>query len=969
MSEQNRRLIYTSGDCEIDLAQRELRMGGVLAPVGSRAFDIIEALVQSNGGLVTKDDLMDRVWAGVAVEESSLRVHVSALRKALGPNREMLKTESGRGYRLLGNWTVRQEDAPQDNTSTGPVDFAPAAASPRPGQQFASNFPAMPSELIGRAAAAQDVRDLLSAYREVTLTGPGGIGKTTLALEAARTLFPGFAGDGRLVELASLSNPDLVPSAVARALGLIVVGDTISAEAVAGAIGEQKLLLVLDNCEHVIDKAAELTETIIRLCPGTTVLATSRELLRIDGEHVYRVPPLDVPRQNQADPDDVLGHSAVKLFIARTQALQSDFSLQGESLPRIAAICRRLDGIPLAIEFAAARAATLGLEQVIAHLDDRFALLTGGRRTALPRHQTLRATLDWSYGLLPDTEAAVLCRLAMFVGDFSFDAAIAVAGDRFAQPVMDCIANLVTKSLIVADPRDGAPRYRLLETTRLYALEKLRASGELQPAASRHAKYYRDLFATAEAESETRPQAEWRAIYGRHLDNVRAALDWAFSPGGNAPLGVALSIIVVPLWVQLSLLGECREQVVRALASLDAGTPADARPRMQLSAALAWALMYGVGRAREAGPAWATTLELAEQLDDTSYRMRALWGLCIDQFNNGDNRTALEYARRYAGLVENSTDTIDLVMSNRILATALHYFGDQNSARLHIDRALTHYAALAQKTHMVRLQFDQAVTAHYFQARILWLQGFADQSLRAVEQNIKDGNAVGHALSFCSVLGQGACPIAYLAGDFDAAARYGAMLLDHTERNPIRLWQIWARCFIGMVTAKRGDLAGGLQALRDGLKQAGTARFLPRFLLPLGELATCLGESGEIALALETIGEALARCETRDERWYVAEQLRIKGELLLLEGKDQAVAAAEACFERAVNVAREQGALFWELRGALSLARLRVKQDRPMDARRVLAPIYARFTEGFEIADMRAARALLESLAAYPAAS
>jgi predicted ATPase/DNA-binding winged helix-turn-helix (wHTH) protein len=951
MSDHHQRIIYQSGDCEVDLARRELRTRGIPVPVGSRAFDIIETLVRSAGDLVTKDDLMERVWSGAIVEENTIQVHISALRKALGSHRGMLKTESGRGYRLLGGWQPQQAATPA-------VDLA--AVMPKQDQAFSNNFPAAASDLIGRADAVQNLRDLLSAYREVTLVGPGGIGKTTLALEAARSVFPDFAGDGRLVELASLSDPDLVPSAVARALGLILVGDTISAEDVARAIGGQRLLLVLDNCEHVINKAAELTETIVRRCPGTTVLATSRELLRIEGEHTFRVPPLDVPLQQNADPDDLLGHSAVRLFIARTQALQSGFSLHRENVSGIAAICRHLDGIPLAIEFAAARAATLGVAQVAAHLDDRFALLVGGRRTALPRHRTLRATLDWSFGLLPDNEAAVLRRLALFAGEFSLAASVAVAEDRALPHVVDCIANLVTKSLIVVDQRDGSVQYfRLLETTRLYAREKLRESGELQQVARRHAEYYRNFFATAESESETRPQTEWRAIYGPHLDNVRAALEWAFSPDGDVSLAVALTIAVVPLWVQLSLLGECRERVAKALESLDNCKDADPRSRMKLSAALAWALMYGVGRAREAGPAWAATLELAEQLDDTSYRLRALWGLCIDQFNNGAFRTALDYARRYADLTANSPDAVDQVMADRIMATSLHYIGDQTNARVHIDRALAHHAIAEQRTHMVRLQFDQRVTAHYFQARILWLQGFADQSLQAVEQNIKEGIAIGHALSFCSVLGQGACPITFLAGDLDAAARYGAMLLEHTERNPIRLWQIWARCFLGMVAARRGDRAAGFQALRDGLEDAGAAKFLPRFLLPLGELAVCLGESGDIRLALATIEDALSRSESRDERWYVAEQLRIKGELLLHEPNDRTV--AQECFERAMQVAREQGALFWELRAALSLAQMWAKLDRPADAKRILAPVYRRFTEGFEIADMRAARALLAS--------
>jgi len=494
-------------------------------------------------------------------------------------------------------------------------------------------------------------------------------------------------------------------------------------------------------------------------------------------------------------------------------------------------------------------------------------------------------------------------------------------------------------------------------------LEKLKSSGELQQVARRHAEYYRAFFATAEAESESRPQAEWLAIYGRHLDNVRAGLDWAFSPEGDPQIGVALTIAVVPLWTQLSLFGECRERVERALARLDSADAATARPRMQLSAALGWSLMYGVGRAREAGPAWATTLDLAERLDDTGYRLRALWTLCIDQFNNGELRTALEFARRFAGLAAQTSDAIDLMMAERLLATALHYFGDQRAARHHIDRALAQLAALAQQPQIVRVRFEMRVSTHYFQARILWLQGFADQALRVVGHNIEEGRAIGQALSFCSVLGQGACPIALLAGDLEAAERYGAMLVDHTERHPIRLWQVWARCFNGLVSAKRGDIAGGLSALRGGLEQAGEARFLPRFLLLLGELAACLGTAGEVAFGLETVDAALARCEARDERWYFAELLRIRGELILLGNASDAAAAAEEHFRRALDWAQRQDALSWELRAAMSLAMLWRDRHRTAEARELLGPVYGRFTESFATTDLQQAKILLEQLA------
>jgi tetratricopeptide (TPR) repeat protein len=299
------------------------------------------------------------------------------------------------------------------------------------------------------------------------------------------------------------------------------------------------------------------------------------------------------------------------------------------------------------------------------------------------------------------------------------------------------------------------------------------------------------------------------------------------------------------------------------------------------------------------------------------------------------------------------------MMADRLLATAQHYFGDQQAARHHIDRALAQLAALAQQPQIVRVRFEMRVSTHYFQARILWLQGFAEQALRVVEHNIEEGNAVGQALSFCSVLGQGACPIAFWAGDLDAAERYGAMLLDHTERHPIRLWNVWARCFNGVVIVKRGDIAGGLQALRRGLEQAGDARFLPRFLLLLGELAICLGEAGEVAPGLATVEDAFARCEARDERWYTAELLRIKGELVVLEGGAD---AAEGHFLRALDWARRQQALSWELRTATSLARLWRDQNRAVEARELLGCVYGRFTEGFDTGDLREAKSLLEHL-------
>jgi predicted ATPase len=368
-----------------------------------------------------------------------------------------------------------------------------------PNRTVRTNLPETVFNLIGRTPAARQIQDILSEYRAITLTGPGGIGKTTLALHVSRRICDTFDGDVWLIELASLSDPGLVPIAVARVLGLNPGCDEVTADTVAHAIGDQPVLLVLDNCEHVIGAAARLVETVLRLCPRASVLATSQEPLRIAGEQVYRVPPLEVPRQHWDGPDEVLAQSAVQLFIARLQALDASFAASRENVHFIAAICHHLDGIPLAIEFAGARAATLGVRFVALHLQDRFGLLTSGRRTALPKHRTLRAALDWSYDLLPETEQSLLSRLAIFDAGFTLEAVTAVI-DSAGCPesaVLEGIANLVAKSFVILSSSPSSGRWALPETIRAYALEKLAESGEAEATARRHAMFNSGLFESA----------------------------------------------------------------------------------------------------------------------------------------------------------------------------------------------------------------------------------------------------------------------------------------------------------------------------------------------------------------------------------------------------------------------------------------------------------------------------------------
>jgi predicted ATPase/DNA-binding winged helix-turn-helix (wHTH) protein len=920
-----------------------------------KAFAVLQYLVEHAGRLVTHDELLEAVWRETYVQPEVLKGHIFEVRRALGDRAQrprFIETLARRGYQFIA--AVREGGA-----------AAPAGPPLRDGVPL-TNLPTPASDLIGREAALDDVADLLAAHRIVTLTGAGGIGKTRLGLEVARQLLPDFADGVWLAELAPLSDADLVADAVAAALGLELAGGAASPDRVAQALGPKQLLLVLDNCEHVIDRAARMAEGLARANPKLRIMATSREPLRAEGEYLYRVPPLDVPTEEAREPEDMLRHGAVQLFVARALAAASGFVPDARTAALIGAVCRRLDGIPLAIELAAARTATLGVEGLAARLDDRFRLLTGGHRTALPRHQTLRATLDWSYELLPEPERVVLRRLSIFAGGFTLEAATAIGASAkspeiTALDVIDGVANLVAKSLVGVHDDAATVRYRLLETTRAYALEKLTESGEFEQVARRHAEYYRDLYERAEAECETRPTAEWLEDYRHWIDNVRAALDWAFSPSGDASIGVALTATAVPLWFQLSLMVECRGRVERALAGLEPGPPLGARREMQLYAALGASLIQIKGHVPETGAAWTNALRFAERLDDAEYQLRALWGLWSYRLSRGEHQAAQALAQRFSSLAANTADPADRLIGARLVGVSLHYLGDQTDARRHLEHMLSHYVAPVYRPHAIRFQYDQRVMARAALAWILWLQGFPDQAMRTATSNVEEARASDHALSLCYALAEAACPVALLVGDLAAAERFLAMLLDRSARHALSLWHAWGRYLDGVLRIKYGDALTGLQLLRTTFDGLGETRFVLRYTAFLDALVEGLTGAGQAAQGLVTIDGALARSERNEERWCVAEMLRIKGELVLLEGGAKAAVAAAEHFRQALDWARRQGALSWELRAATSLARLRHQQARTAKAQRFLAPVYARFTEGFETADLKAARALLNS--------
>ncbi|CAN7590043.1 winged helix-turn-helix domain-containing protein [Mesorhizobium amorphae] len=941
---------FESRGWQVDLARRELRVNGSAVPIGGRAFEIIETLVQSAGELVTKDDLMRRVWPGLVVGDNTVQVHIAAIRKALGADRNMLKTISGRGYRLLGGWTQHASAAaPAEVPSRG----RPLAALP----PFTTNVPVAASALVGRETAVRQLCDLLSAYRVVTLTGPGGIGKTVLASEVARRLYPTSEGDVLFIELASLSDPDLVPSTVAHILNLQLHGEYVSSESVARAIGNRRLLLVLDNCEHIIDAAASMAETLLSFCPHTTVLATSREVLRIEGEFVYRVLALEVPNEELENPEHVLEHSAVQLFIARKRSLRSDFPPENDNLSIMAAICRRLDGVPLAIEFAAARAATLGIQQVAARLDDRFSLLTGGRRTALPRHRTLRATLDWSYELLPEAERRLLRLLAIFPAGFTLEAAAAVAGDT-ASNVPLGISGLVSKSLVAMDGSEASQRWRLLETVRAYAFEKLVKSDEHGQAARRLADFCLELYAPFAAEGGLQSAIDELARYHRDVGNLRAALGWAFSDDGDRLLGVELAATATGFWMAASLVAECCEWADKALTHI--GDAAGTRSEMVLQGGLGIGLIYTQGMRSRAREVLKRTLALAYLLEDFDYQQRAICGLWLFSARSMALNDAFAFAREHEVAVQDR-DVQSQAIAAWLVGVPQTYLADHVHANERLQWAIDHYPVASRRRDIIRLGGDPRASSMAHRTVNLLSQGFLDAASRESRNAVEEARAANQPTVLCVSLAWAAAFISLSLGEIRTASDYSDELIDLAYKHGLRPFHAAGLCVRGSLAARRGEPDVGIGLLRVGLADMQEAMYLLFYPFFRVELAKALGESGSAEESSEEISETLRFAEETGYRWLVPEILRTKGDLLALGGHADP-AAIEYLYRQSMTQACEHQAAYWELCAATSFAQLLQRQQRDTEAHSVLSPIYHRFTEGFSTLRVKQAKAVLEKL-------
>jgi len=947
---------FAFGSFRLIPAQRELLEDGKPLRLGARAFDILVTLVESAGETIRRDQLIARAWPDTVVDDGALRVHVAALRKALGDGRggnRFIANIPGRGYTFVA--PVGREQPQQT-----------AAPPNRPG--LGGNLPAQLTRVIGRVEIIATMVARTVQQRFLTIVGPGGIGKTTVAVAAGEALNGSYEHGVWFVGLASLQDPALVPGAISAAVGSTPgVGDPLSS--LVAWLRGKRALIILDNCEHVINAAAATVEVMLKAAPQVAILATSREPLRAEGEWLLRLPSLEVPPAgNGLTAAEALSFPAVELFTERAAAALGGMGLADADIPAVLEICRHLDGVPLAIELAAAQVDVFGVRSLAARLDDRLVVLTRGRRTALPRQQTLRATIDWSYELLPEAERRLLCRLAVFPAGFALEAAAAVMSqsDDDAAVVGEGIANLVAKSLVSRDGSTQPGRWRLLETIRAYALEKLAESGELDAASRQHAEFFRDLIVPAGTNEVLQLSIDDVARYGREIDNVRAAIDWSFSPSGDIANGVDLTAAYVPVWLHLSLMQECRERCERALRALAPKSASHARLQMWLQIGLGNSLLHTRGPSEQAQTVLTEALESAEALGDLSAQLRVLLDLASVTGFRGEYARAAAASERVGAIAQQIGDTTGVVFADRRMGMILLRTGRLAEAQRYFERVIQSPPLYRNEDRLpIRRHSDDRAMARALLARALWLQGFPERAYHEAQASLSDIRGSDHQLTMCRVLFYGMDRITPMTGDFAAAETAISSIIELATSAAAPFWATVGQFLRGKLLVERHQFAEGLAALReafDTCNQTGWRLSYPEFM---GSFALALAGLGRLDEAHDAVCKAIeAAGEGKDDQqWYIPELLRIRGEVLLRQTSNQAVQAAADCFAQAAEMARKQGALSWELRVALSLARLLRGQGRSAEAVGILRPVYDRFTEGFATADLQQAKCLLEQLA------
>ncbi len=941
MAEPSRDVI-SFGPFRLYTGERLLTRDGTPVELGGRALDILIALVSARNGVVSKKDLLSRVWPDVTVEESSLRFHIAGLRKMLGDGKDGVRyitTLAGRGYCFVAPVSrVRLE-------AEAVADFRYA------------NLPSRLVGLIGREGDLEHVVARLEVARFVTVVGAGGVGKTTLAIAVGHELKEAFVGAVLFIDLSPLSDPDIISGTVASMLGLPVRSDDATPNLIA-YLRDKRILLILDTCEHLVDAVAALAARIFIGTSAVHILATSREALQVDGEQVYRLDPLACP------PEDAVVTAAIartfpapQLFVERAVASGARLDFGDAEAAIVVSICRKLGGVTLAIELAARRVQAYGLHQTAALLDQRLILLWLGPRTAPPRQRTLQASLDWSYGLLSDVERLVLRRLAVFVGRFTLDAALAVARSANVDDaaVFSAIDSLITKSMVAPSPVGAMMRYRLLDTTRAYTLAATTDDPDVANVRVRHATYFQRWLEQNGEESATLSSGVERSLHFADLNNVRVALEWCFGEEGDLGTGIKLAAAAAPVFLATSLLPECYRWSQRAIVALD-GASRGEEEEMRLQASFGAASMHIYGPSDAARAALSRSLAIAEARGNVPTQVGVLGTLSMFCTRDGEFKIALDYGKRALAIAETCEDLDATALAKSTLGRALHFVGDHNSARSELEASYQHWSR-AQRTY---LGLDDRILVGLGLARSLWVQGHPAEAEDRARETVKDAESSANAVSLALALAW--VPDVFIwSGDLGTAEEHADRLVAHAQSHSLVPYLYVGHAYKGTLAIHRGNPKSGVETLRDCLKHFHAVHYEMRnteFKIVLAQGLLAMRRADD---AITLIDSTIALVEENGDFFFMPEALRIKGCALLSRQQPQ-VEDAQACFMQSLDLSRRQAARAWELRSAIDLVRVLAQRGEAEFGRALLESVFAQFAQGRDTTDLRTAKRLLAEL-------